>query len=135
MVDILHTVELTEDGFFCANCNIELPAVAAQCDEVIDMNGAGVHWLPAFVYEGKAQPCERAAKVTGTALVRCTCEKGCEICNWTMVIDPDGTTVETSNANEGDIKPATPLSEPEKMAHRMGFANFQAMREASKPND
>ena len=135
MVDIVHTVELTEDGFFCANCGKELPTVAAQCDEVVDINGAGVHWLPAFVHEGKTQLCRKDSEVKGMALVRCSCESGCPECNWTMVVDPNGTTVEANNANEGDIKPARPLSEPEKMANRIGFANFEAIRNASRPSE
>lgn len=138
-MDIKHIPELTEHGGSCVNCQIEIPLdVVAYGDEVIELGGAGVHWVPSFAYDGKAKDCLRA-KRRGTAVLVCVlCEgTGCDQCEAGLVAS-DGSTPEVKQArlkrNEV-IERAPSKTEMEKAMSRMAFQNFVAMREATKPDD
>jgi hypothetical protein len=138
-MDIKHTPELTATGGACVNCGIEIPIdIVAYGDEVIEMGGAGVHWIPGFAYDGKAKDCIKAKRRGATVLVCVICEgKGCDQCNEGLVAS-DGSTPEVKQAKPGRkevIERAPSKTEFEKATARMAFNNFQAMREATKPDE
>lgn len=137
-MDIKHTPELTESGGFCSKCNVEIPLdVVAYGDDVIELGGAGVHWMPSFAYDGKAKDCLRA-KRRGTAVLVCVlCEgAGCDQCEAGLVAS-DGSTPEVKQAKpkRNEVLERAPTkTEMEKNMSRMAFQNFVAMREATKPD-
>jgi hypothetical protein len=138
MKDILHKVNIENNNFVCLDCGVEIPAdIAILGDDVIELGGAGTHWLPGLAYEGKAKPCLKATR--GLSIVVCIiCEgDGCEECGFNGVISSDGSKVsaQQSEPTNGEIiESAPPKTEHEKMVARMGLQNFVNMREVTKPD-
>lgn len=138
-MDIKHKPELTESGGACADCHVEIPLdIVAYGDDVIEMGGAGVHWVPAFAYDGKAKDCVKAKRRGAAVLVCVICNgDGCDNCESGLVVS-DGSTPQVAQAKPGRsevIERAPSKTEFEKATARMAFNNFQAMREATKPDE
>lgn len=137
-MDIKHIPELTTNGAVCKDCGIEMPLdVVAYGDEVIELGGAGVHWIPGFAYDGKAKECIRAKRRGHAVLVCVICEgKGCDTCdNGLTVSDGSALDVKQAKPKRNEVIERAPgKTEMEKATSRMGFDNFLAMREATKPD-
>lgn len=137
-MDIKHIPEITDQGGACSVCGTPIPIdVVAYGEEVIELAGAGVHWLPAFAHEGISKECSRAKRRSKAVLVCVLCEgEGCDSCDNGLVAS-DGSELEVRQAkpkrNEV-IERAPNKTESEKAVHRMAFNNFVAMREATKPD-
>lgn len=138
MIDILHKSEVTGEGFRCPECGVDLPVeVASLGDDVVELGGAGVHWLPAFAFDGKPRSCASTA-TRGTALIVCpSCAgDGCEGCGNQGVISSSGSTVEVKAAvpkGREVVERAPRKSKFEKRVSRQASQNFWAMREQTKP--
>lgn len=139
-MDVKHNPELRENGGFCSDCGIELPldvVVVACGDEVIELGGAGVHWIPGFAHDGKAKACLKV-KAAGTAVLVCVnCDgEGCDQCDHGIVAsDGSNLQVEQAKPTGGEtIETAPSKTDFEKATARMSFQNFLAMREAVKPD-
>jgi len=138
-MDIKHKPQLTESGGSCVDCGVEIPLdVVAYGDEVIELGGAGIHWVPGFAFDGLSKDCLRAKRRGSAVLVCVLCEgKGCDECEAGLVVS-DGSTPKVAQAkpkrNEV-IERAPSKTEFEKATSRMAFNNFQAMREATKLNE
>lgn len=135
MTDYLHSPEISEKGFTCKNCGIELPEdVAVLGEDVVELGGAGTHWLPLFAHVGRTLACEKRVK-DGVAIMACECDlDGCDRCNGYGVLTTDGEPLEVEQAAvAGVTKPAQPLTEFEKEVRRGAFNNFRMMREATRP--
>lgn len=136
-MDLRHLAELRDDGAFCVNCDVEIPLDIAGLGEVVELGGAGIHWVPDFAYDGKSQPCETGKR--GKALVVCVvCEGGgCNECGGEGVVVSTGAHVETKAAEprRGEqVERAPKKTDMEKMITRSASSNFWAMREATNPN-
>lgn len=137
VVDVTHRVELTDEGFCCLDCGTEIPvAVGPLADEVVSLGGANVHWLPIFVHDDRRLSCTKTENLKVDAIVQCVCAgEGCEECSGEGVVAADGSNVEVAEAEvAGERKPAQPLTDMEKMVNRAGVMNFQAMRDATRPD-
>ena len=137
-MDIKHTPEITDQGGACVDCGTPIPIdVVAFGEEVIELGGAGVHWLPAFAHEGISKECVRAKRRSNTVLVCVLCEgEGCEEC-YDGLVASDGASLDVRQAKPKRsevIERAPTKTESEKAVHRMAFHNFVAMREATKPD-
>lgn len=137
-MDIKHVPELTETGGACVNCHAEIPLdIVAYGDDVIELGGAGVHWVPGFAHDGKAADCIKAKKRGSAVLVCVICEgAGCDKCEAGLVVS-DGSVPEVKQAEPQGrevIERAPSKTEFEKVTSRMSFNNFLAMREATKPD-
>lgn len=137
MADLLHKIKLDNEVFVCSDCGIEIPHdIGILGDDVIELGGAGTHWLPNLAYDGKAKSCLKG--VRGNAVIVCiNCEgNGCEECGYNGVIASDGSQVvaRQSEPMRGEVIEKIPaLTEHEKMVTRMGLQNFVNMREATRP--
>ncbi len=139
MVDVVHRVELSDSGFVCPDCGVELPSdIALMGDDVVDLAGASTHWLPRLAHDGVVKSCTKA---TGSkALVVCIyCDgSGCDECNNVGIVSSDGGTVSASAAEPiaGETIEVLPAkTDFEKMTARMSLQNFVNMREATRPNE
>ncbi len=138
MTDFVHKVELTDEGFACPDCGIAVPAdIATLGDAVVEIGGAGVHWLPRFAYEGKARPCDKKGGLTADAIIVCPdCEgEGCDKCNQNGILAASGAQLEAGAAKleaGEEIVKTQPKLDFEKQVARMGFQNFLQMREVTK---
>lgn len=136
-MDLKHVPELRETGAFCVNCDTEIPLDVAGLGEIIEMGGAGVHWIPAFAYDGKPKDCVKGKG--GKAIVVCVICRGggCNECGNEGVVISDGSTIQVKAAapRRGEqIERAPSKTEHEKMMVRMASQNFWAMRQATDPN-
>lgn len=136
-MDLKHVPELRDTGAYCVNCDIELPLDIAGLGEIVELGGAGIHWVPDFAYDGKSQPCTNGKR--GKALVVCVlCDgEGCEECNGDGVVVSTGAHIEakTAEPRRGErMERAPKKTEVEKASTRMASNNFWAMREATNPN-
>lgn len=137
MSDLIHKLKLDDEVFVCADCGIEIPYnIGILGDDVIELGGAGTHWLPNLAYDGKAKSCLKG--VRRNAIIVCIkCEgDGCDDCGYNGVIGSDGSQVvaRQSEPMRGEVIEKIPaLTEHEKMVTRMGLQNFVNMREATKP--
>lgn len=138
-MDLRHTPELREAGAFCVTCGIEIPLDVAGLGDIVELGGAGIHWVPDFAYDGKARSCEGAKR--GNTLVVCVVCDGvgaeCGACDGDGVVVSDGAhaVVEAAPLRSGEkIERAPKKTDMEKMTARMASNNFWAMREATNPN-
>jgi hypothetical protein len=137
MSDLIHNIDLIDNIFTCTDCGVHVPYdVGILGDNVVELGGAGTHWLPKFAYDGKAKSCGSANN--GKAVLVCIkCDgAGCEECNFDGLICSDGSPISaTQAAPEGGevIESAPAKTEHEKMVARMSIQNFVNMREATRP--
>lgn len=145
MTDYSHKIWIADDGFRCAACGVQVPADVATVDTtVVELGGAGMHWVPAFAYEGAAIACgKRSENAREVAVLACSeCVDGekdgatCDACNGFGVVDHEGNSLVAEEAEIAGVKKeAAPLLEFEKEVRRGAFRNFNMMREATRPND
>ena len=136
MSDLIHSVELTDNGFKCIDCGIDVPSdIAILGDDVIEFGGSGVHWIPSMAYDGKAKSCVKGKR--SNALIVCLdCDgSGCSKCSSSGVVSSDGSIVETApNVEHGDTVEILPkITDFEKNITRAGVNNFVMLREATRP--
>lgn len=139
-MDLKHVPELRDAGAFCVNCDIGIPLDVAGLGDVVELGGAGTHWVPDFAYDGPkkgVKNCHEYEK-RGKALVQCpNCDgAGCDQCDRGVVVS-DGSQVEVKAAEPrgGErIERAPKKSKFEKTMARAASQNFWAMREATNPN-
>ena len=135
MKDIRHDPVGNDDltTFTCSRCGGEIPqpvAVMAPGEEVVEIGG-GVGFVPFDGTPGSI-PCSGAAVESERAQAQAISESA-----------EDGDTgrtptfsAEAPELSPGEsVKQARPLTDMERMVGRTGYANFLAMREATRPKE
>lgn len=137
-MDIQHSVDPAVK-LNCVDCGIPIPFEVALYGEVVDIGGAGVHWLPLAAHEGPTKSCVIHTVSKGAIMVCTICEgKGCNDCGDYGIVSTNGDQLKVEAAKPRGrerVEKAPRKSEFEKQIQRGSYGNFLAMREATKPKE
>lgn len=135
-MDLIHQPTLNEGEWACSDCEAPLPPDVCVGDAVVELGGAGIHFLPAFAHSGPTKVCTKGK--AGEAVIVCPAcgGEGCGECD-RGITSSKGVKLEIKQAkltNGEKVERLPKKSEFEKQMQRASINAFVAMKEATRPD-